>query len=68
MDILIVIMLWELSLIAAFMFGRKFKPKKKAQASETNISIEEQKALNRLRKEQENFMTYDGTPQDVIND
>lgn len=67
MDFILIIMLWEISLAGAFILGGMCK-KKKPQANATKMTKEEQKAFNRMQKEQENFMNYDGTPQDAIND
>ncbi len=67
MTTVILIMLWELSLLGAFIVGRICK-KKKPQGNTAEIAEKEQKAFSRMQKEQENFMSYDGTPQDAIND
>ena len=69
MDIVILIMLWELSLVAAFLLGKNHKGKaRKVSATEDTVNDENNKSLARIQKEYENFMTYDGTPQNAIND
>lgn len=68
MEILIVIMLWELSMFVAFVAGTKYKGRKKQTAAEKKESADNEKAIKRMRKEYQNFMEYDGTPQDAISD
>ena len=68
MEILIVIMLWELSMFVAFVAGTKYKGKKKPAATVQNNTADNDKALKRMQKEYENFMAYDGTPQNAISD
>ena len=60
-------MLWEISLAGAFFAGKRCK-KKKPQGNIPEITEKERKAFERMQKEQENFMNYNGTPQDAIND
>ena len=67
MEIILIIMIWELSLAFAFWLGTKFKKRKNVNP-EREITEKERKALDRIQKEQQNFMTYDGTPQEAIND
>ena len=67
MEIILIVMIWELSLVFAFWLGTKFK-KRKSVSPEREITEKERKALDRIQKEQQNFMTYDGTPQEAIND
>lgn len=71
MQIIITIMLWELSLVGAFLLGVIFNPKikkNKTTVKTSSISEENKKNIKRMQKELENFMTYDGTPQEAIND
>ena len=67
MELLILFILWEISLILAalggFWLGRRKKRVSKQKPTETEI-----KANQKQQKEIENFYRYDGTPQDVIND
>lgn len=67
MEIILVVMIWEMSLALAFIAGQKVKFKRPKRA-EAQMSKEAEKSLLRIQKEQENFMTYDGTPQEAIND
>ena len=68
MEIILIVMLWEISLALSFIFGFYFKNKSKGQIKEKAVTEEEKKHLKRVQKEQENFMTYDGTEQKAIND
>ena len=71
MQIIITIMLWELSLVGVFLLGMIFNPKikkNKTTVKKGDISEENKKNIKRMQKELENFMTYDGTPQEAIND
>ncbi len=65
---LLVVMIWEISLVLAFVAGSRFKGKKRPAAESKSLTEEEKRAFGRMLKEQENFMNYDGTPQDAIND
>ena len=67
MEIVIVIMLWELSLVAAFICGQKH-PKKKQPKVNATASEESKKSIERIKKEYANFMNYDGSEQEAIND
>ena len=66
MELLILLVLWEISLILAlvggFFIGRSKKHNPKPKQTET------EKTNKRVQKELENFYRYDGTPQEVIND
>lgn len=71
MEIIITVILWELSLVGAFLLGVIFNPKikkNKTTVKKGDISEENKKNIKRMQKELENFMTYDGTPQEAIND
>lgn len=71
MEIIITVILWELSLVGAFLLGVIFNPKikkNKTTVKTSSISEENKKNIKRMQKELENFMTYDGTPQEAIND
>lgn len=65
---LILTILWLISLVVSFVGGfylcrikkRTTKPKKPTKA--------EINEMEQLRKEYENFMSYDGTEQNAIND
>ena len=67
MIMLVLLILWEISLVLArvggFFIGRSKKRNQKPKPTETQITQNK-----RLQKELENFYRYDGTPQDVIND
>ena len=65
---LILAMLWEISLILAFVGGYLCKHRVKRNRNEKPLTDELQRHYRRAQKEAENFATYDGTPQDVIND
>lgn len=67
MEIVLVIMLWELSLIFAFELGRRVRYKKRA-AVRLQPSEKELIEKKRAQKELENFMSYDGREQEAIND
>ena len=67
MEIVLVIMLWELSLIFAFELGRRVRCKKRA-AVRLQPSEKELIEKKRAQKELENFMSYDGREQEAIND
>ena len=67
MEIALIIMLWEISLVLAFIAGTKRKTKRATKAN-TTVNKKTEKTISRIQKEQENFMSYDGTPQDAIND
>ena len=68
MEIVILIMLWELSLVGAFLSGKKYGNKKKAPKVKATASEESKKSIERIKKEYANFMNYDGSEQDAIND
>lgn len=65
---LLIAMIWEISLILAFVGGILCKRRMKRNPKETALTEEMQRHYNRVQKEAENFATYDGTPQDVISD
>ena len=67
MSTIIVIMMWEVSLVLAFWAGFTYKAKKKPAKTEKTLTDEEKRRLERVQREQENFMTYDGTPQQAID-
>lgn len=67
MNTVIVIMLWEISLVLAFLAGFTYKGKKRPAKTEKTLTKEERRHLERVQKEWENFMAYDGTEQRVIN-
>ena len=67
MGIVLVIMLWETSLIGAFMLGRRVRCKKRA-VTRPEPSEKELIEKKRAQKELENFMSYDGREQEAIND
>ena len=67
MIMLVLLILWEISLVLAlvggFFIGRSKKRNQKSKSTETQITQNK-----RVQKELENFYRYDGTPQEVIND
>lgn len=67
MEIVLVIMLWELSLIFAFELGRRARCKKRT-AVKPQPSDKELIEKRRAQKELENFMSYDGREQEAISD
>ena len=67
MEIVILIMLWELSLVVAFICGQKHTKKKQPKVKAT-ASEESKKSIERIKKEYANFMNYDGSEQEAIND
>lgn len=67
MEIVLVIMLWEMSLIGAFMLGRRVRCKKRA-AVRLQPSEKELMEAKKAQRELENFMSYNGTEQEAIND
>ncbi len=68
LETILIVMIWEVSLVFAFLGGFALKNKKRPTPQEKPLTKEEMKVFRRAQKEQDNFMTYDGTPQDVIND
>ena len=68
MTVILIVMLWEISLVLAFTGGFLCRKRKRPIAQDTPLTEEEKKVFRRIKKEQENFMTYDGTPQNAIND
>ena len=67
MNTIIVIMMWEISLALAFFAGFTYKGKKRPTKNEKPLTEQEKRHLERVQREQENFMTYDGTPQPDID-
>ena len=67
MEIVLIIMLWEMSLILAFMLGRRARLKKKVPAR-PEPSKQELMEAKKAQRELENFMSYNGTEQEAIND
>ena len=65
---ILLIMIWEISLIFVFAGGFLLGGKKKCRVDKKSITAQDLKDFNKRQKEQENFMAYDGTPQDAIND
>lgn len=63
---LVLFMLWEISLVLAFVGGRMTKSKKKPAAVSKPPTEEEKRQADKLQKELENFMRYDGTEQDAV--
>lgn len=53
-----------ISFVGGFYLGKKKKP----QPIQNEPSEEEKRKIERNRREFENFMNYNGRPQDVIND
>jgi hypothetical protein len=67
MEFLFLFTLWELCLVGAFVGGYVLGNIKKAKKTTAKpLSAEEQREVERRRKEDENFRTYDGTPQERI--
>jgi FtsZ-interacting cell division protein ZipA len=64
----ILIILWEISLILSFLSGFWLGRKKKFVSKQKTAEVKNKSDTNRQIKESENFLSYDGTPQDVIND
>ncbi len=62
----ILIMLWEISLILAFFCGFKWKGRKRPSTIPKEPTEEEKRQADKLQKELENFMSYDGTEQDAV--
>lgn len=67
MEIVLIVMLWEMSLILAFMLGRRSRSKKKV-AARPEPSEKELMEAKKAQRELENFMSYNGTEQEAIND
>lgn len=63
----LIVMVWQISLVLAFFVGRHYKAKPRYDKEEMRLTEEDARQIERERREQENFMKYDGTPQDVIN-
>lgn len=59
---------WAISLVFAFVGGFWVKLRKRPSPAAKEPTEAEKKAIRKQQKEQENFMTYDGTPQNAIND
>jgi hypothetical protein len=59
---------WAISLFFAFVGGFWVKLRKRPSSAAKEPTEDEKKAIRRQQKEQENFMAYDGTPQNAIND
>jgi hypothetical protein len=67
-EYVLLVMIWEVSLVLAALGGFLYKNKKRPTPQEKPTTDEEKRAFCRMQKEQDNFMTYDGTPQEAIND
>ena len=57
-----------MSLIASFVAGFYYKLKKKPFNKTKPLTEAEKREFKRIQAEYENFMNYNGTPQDVISD
>ncbi len=66
--IVLLVMLWLLSLIFAFVLGFLFKGKLHILPRKKSAQRAEEKELKKVLREYENFMSYSGVPQDVISD
>lgn len=64
---LILVIVWALSVVAAFLVGFHSKGKEKTPPTPKEPTQAEKKEIEKIRKEYENFMAYDGTPQDAIS-
>lgn len=64
---LIMVIVWVLSVVAAFLLGFYSKSKEKTPPTPKELTQAEIKEIEKIRKEYENFMAYNGTPQDAIN-
>ena len=62
--LLVYLILLGISFVGGFYLGKKKRPKPKI----AEPSAEEQRQIERNRKEFEYFMSYDGRPQDAISD
>lgn len=63
----LIVMVWQISLVLAFFVGRHYRVKPRYAKEEMPLTEEDARQIERERREQENFMKYDGTPQDVIS-
>lgn len=62
--LLIYLILCGISFVGGFYLGKKKRP----ESTTNEPSAEEKRQIERSRREFENFMNYNGRPQDVIND
>lgn len=67
MQYLFLFTLWEICLAGAFVGGYILGKKNKGATPRPKISEEEQRQSEKRQKELENFMTYNGMPQNDIN-
>lgn len=63
----IITIVWVLSVVFAFVLGYWSNGKEKRLPEAKEPTSEDLKAIEKMRKEYENFMAYDGTPQNAIN-
>jgi hypothetical protein len=57
--------IWEICLIGAFVGGYAFGNKRKKKAEPRPLTTEEKRKAERRQKEDENFLTYNGTEQSL---
>lgn len=55
--------LWEICLVGAFVGGYALGNKRKKKAEPIVLTAEEQRKAERRKRENENFLTYDGREQ-----
>ena len=68
MNILVLVMLWEISIVAACLVGFWFSGRKKPKTTIKKVDEDEARRIRKRQREQENFMSYDGRPQESTDD
>jgi hypothetical protein len=63
----ILTILWVLSVVGAFVLGFWSKGKERTPLEAKPLTEGERKALDKMNKEYDNFLSYNGTPQNAIN-
>lgn len=58
---------WVLSVVIAFVLGYWSRGKGNTPLETKPLTEDEKKALEKMNKEYDNFLSYNGTPQNAIN-